>query len=138
MNTELPPNERPSQPQPEAATERQPGSLSGPVIGGIALVVIGGIMLLQTMGITHRFNFDFNWWALFMLIPLLSIANNAWQTYQTNGERLTREVRSKFVLVAVLSVVFAALMFDLDWSRLWPVFLILGGLGILLGGNAPE
>jgi hypothetical protein len=71
-----------------------------------------------------------------MLIPILSIANNAWQTYQANGEQLTREVRSKFVIVGVLTVVLATLMFDLDWGRIWPVFLILGGLGILLGGSA--
>jgi hypothetical protein len=138
MNTELPPNERPSQIQPDTSSQRQIGPLTGPVIGGIALVAIGGIMLVQTMGLTDRLNLDFNWWALFLLIPIGSIANSTWQTYQANGERFTREVRSKAVMAAVLSVVFAALMFDLDWERLWPVFLILGGLGILLGGSAQE
>jgi hypothetical protein len=138
MNSELPPNERPSQIQPDTSPQRQVGPFTGPVIGGIALVAIGGIMLVQTMGLTDRLNLNFNWWALFLLIPIFSIANSTWQIYQSNGEQLTREVRSKAVMAAILSVVFAALMFDLDWSRLWPVFLILGGLGILLGGSVSE
>jgi hypothetical protein len=135
MNTELPPNERPRPSQPEALAERQSGPLSGAVIGGIALVVIGGIMLLQTTGIIGRLTFDFNWWALFMLIPISSIANSAWQTYKASGEQLTREVRTKFVIVTFMIMVCAALLFDLDWSRLWPIFLVLVGLGILIGGN---
>jgi hypothetical protein len=131
MNSELPPNERPQQqPQPQSSP------ISGTMVGGVVLVIIGGVFLLQTMGLMDRFGFDFNWWALFMLIPIFSIGNSAWQTYQANGQQLTREVRSKFVIVAGMLIVCAALMFELNWGQLWPVFLILGGLGLLFGGSA--
>lgn len=126
MSSELPPNERPA---------RQRGGLRGPALGGAILIAIGFFFLLQTLGILNHVTFPhFNWWALFILIPLLGAANSAWQVYQANGKQVTHEVRNKAFLAMILLVVFTTLMYDLDWGRIWPVFLIIGGLATLLGG----
>jgi hypothetical protein len=129
MSTELPPNERP--PEPHAARPQSQG-LPGAVIGGLVLIGLGAFFLLQNLNIMPDIDFDFNWWALFILIPIFAVANSAWQTYQANGERVNREVRSKMVGAAILSLVFLTLMFEWNWGQIWPLFLIIGGLGILL------
>jgi hypothetical protein len=93
------------------------------------LIVLGIILLLQQVG---NFSFD-NWWALFILIPVLSAFASAFRIWQRAG-RLTFAVWSTFygglfpLLVAVL------FLFDLDWGDYWPLFILLGGVGMLVGG----
>lgn len=129
MSSELPPNERPAEPLPRSTPSQ---GQSGAMIGGLVLIGLGTYFLLQTFNILPALGLDFNWWALFILFPIAAMANSAWQTYQANGERVNREVRSKVVGAAGLSVVFLTLMFNWNWGQIWPLFLIIGGLGILL------
>lgn len=125
MTSDLPPNERPP---------RRDSRLSGPALGGAVLIVLGLYFLLQTFGVLDFFSFwRFNVWALFLLIPAAILAYNAWQTYQANGEQINREVRSKAIGAILLGLLFVGLFWKLDWSLLWPVFLIVGGLAALLG-----
>jgi hypothetical protein len=97
--------------------------------GGLALIAIGVIFLIAN---TTDFNLH-NWWALFILIPALSNFGCAIKNYQTNG-RLTRSGRGSITGGLILSLIASAFLFDLDWGLIWPLFLIIGGIGALFGG----
>jgi hypothetical protein len=95
---------------------------------GAVMIVVGIIFLLQQAG---TFHLD-NWWALFILIPTVASWGTAWRLYRSSG-RITRSVRSAFF--SGLFPLFVALifLFEMDWGKVWPVFLILGGVGALFG-----
>lgn len=102
-------------------------------IGGLVLIILGVVFLFQNItGIGFG-----NWWALFILIPALWAFWRAWGLYQEEG-KVTRRVANMVYgglfpfLVAVL------FLFNLDWGRLWPVFLIVAGIGVYFGLNAKE
>jgi hypothetical protein len=97
------------------------------VLGGV-LIAIGVFLLLrnvtgQGMG---------NWWALFILIPAIGSLANAWRVYQTSGQ-VTEAVIGPLVGGVILLFVFAMLFFGFNWGFLWPVLLILAGIGALVG-----
>ncbi len=125
MSSELPPTERPS---------RRLSRLSGPALGGAILILLGIYFLLQTFGLLNVFRFlPGNMWSLLLLIPTGLLAYNAWQVYQANGQQLNREVRSKAIGAGVLAILFLVSFWNLDWGKVWPVFLIVGGLAVLFG-----
>ena len=95
-------------------------------IGGAVLIVIGVVFLLQNIsGIDLG-----NWWALFILIPALGSLATAWRIYQTHG-RLTSAARGPLVGGFILLLVAAIFLFNLDWGKVWPLFLIIAGVGVL-------
>ncbi|MBN1311191.1 MAG: hypothetical protein JXB30_07210 [Anaerolineae bacterium] len=120
MSTDLPPNERPQ------GKDIQPNNN---LLMGIVVIALGGFFLLKNFGLVH---WDFNWWAFFLLIPAGGILMNVWQEYQRNGGQLNRELRSKLVGGAGILLVAFMFLTGLDWERYWPLFLILGGVAILL------
>jgi hypothetical protein len=97
-------------------------------IAGLVLIGIGVIFLLNQF---TPLDLD-NWWALFILIPALAAFGNAWRTRQTRGS-FGREGRGSLIGGFVLTFVAAVFLFELDWGVMWPVFLILAGVGVLLG-----
>ena len=106
----------------QASTNRNPAWMAG-----VVLIVIGVVFLLQNVS---GFRFD-NWWAIFILIPALSSFAMVWRIYQSNG-RLTSAARGP--LIGGLTTLTVALVFllGLDWGKIWPVFLIIAGVGALL------
>jgi multidrug transporter EmrE-like cation transporter len=95
-------------------------------IGGAVLIVIGIVFLLQNIsGINLG-----NWWALFILIPALGSLATAWRIYRTHG-RLTSAARGPLVGGVILLLVAAIFLFNLDWGKVWPLFLIIAGVGAL-------
>ena len=95
-------------------------------IGGAVLIVIGIVFLLQNIsGIDLG-----NWWALFILIPALGSLATAWRIYQIHG-RLTSAARGPLVGGFILLLVATIFLFNLDWGKVWPLFLIIAGLGAL-------
>lgn len=102
-------------------------------IGGLILILIGVAFMLRNLGILDWQLFD-NWWALFIAIPGLAALVNAWRSYQRQG-RFTGEVAGSFIGSLMLLGIALIFLFELDWSQIWPIFLILGGLSILLRGR---
>ncbi|MHB8631526.1 MAG: hypothetical protein ACYC9W_06325 [Candidatus Limnocylindria bacterium] len=102
------------------------GAMYGSWLPGITLVALGVIFLAENyLGVTLR-----NWWALFILIPAgrsLAVAYGHWSGGDTSS--------AVGPLVAGLGflVLTAAFLLDLPIGRLWPVFLIVAGLGLLAG-----
>ncbi|MCB0116605.1 MAG: hypothetical protein R2873_23815 [Caldilineaceae bacterium] len=97
-------------------------------IGGVVLIALGVIFLMQNFGI---YSLD-NWWALFILIPAISAFGAAWNIYRNNGGQVTPALTGSLVTGVILTLLSLSFLFGLNFGLIWPVFLILGGLSILL------
>jgi hypothetical protein len=111
--------------------ERRKGR-SGTWVAGAVLIMIGIFIMLDNL---TGFTFD-NWWALFILIPALGTFGNAWRAYQNDG-RLSGQARASLISGIFLTMVTAFFLFNLNWTILGPVLLILAGMGILLNVLLP-
>ncbi|MEA2662368.1 MAG: hypothetical protein QOH08_1940 [Chloroflexota bacterium] len=102
------------------------GAVYGSWLPGIILIVLGAIFLAENyFGTTLR-----NWWALFILIPAaatLTVAYGHWRDGDTSAATGPLIAGAGFVFLTV------AFLLDLPIGQLWPVFLIIAGLGLLLG-----
>jgi len=132
MSEIYPPNEPVSKPEPLPEPHRPERWGGSAWIAGVILIVVGLVVLVQNLnllGPNFRLN---NVWALFILIPALGSLFQVWRDFQENG-RLTYRSRGPLVGGLVLLFVTAVFLLNLDWGKVWPVFLILAGLGALLG-----
>jgi hypothetical protein len=118
-------NEEPTRRHPP---ERRTSSNVSSLALGAVLIIIGIIFLLQQAG---DFRLD-NWWALFILIPTVGSWATAWRLYRDAG-RITRGVRSAFFGGLAPLLVAMIFLFEMDWGKVWPAFLILAGVGALFG-----
>jgi hypothetical protein len=98
-------------------------------ITGLVLILIGLIFLLQNFSML-RLN---NWWALFLLIPAIGSFVSAYENYRSN-QRITAAGRGPLIGGTILLFLVVVFLFGLDLGTLWPVFLVIGGLVLLLGG----
>jgi hypothetical protein len=102
----------------------------GSWLGGLIVIAIGVAFLLRNFGWVEWPLFE-NWWALFILIPALASLGNAWRSYGADG-RLNGEVIGSLIGGLLLLMIALVFLLQLDWGAIWPVFLILGGLSLLL------
>lgn len=102
------------------------GAVDGSWLPGIILIALGAIFLAENyFGTTLR-----NWWALFILIPAmstLSVAYGRWRDGDANAATGPFIVGLGFVALTV------AFLLDLPIGQLWPIALIIVGIGLLLG-----
>jgi hypothetical protein len=96
---------------------------------GLALIAVGAVLLAQQL-IGLRL---VNWWALFLLIPAFGAFESAVRHYRERGTAFSGSVTGSFVTGLSLLAVTVIFLFGLDWSTIWPIFIILAGLGALLG-----
>jgi len=108
---------------------KNPKRTSGSIGFAIVLIVLGFVFLLQQIG---DFSFD-NWWALFILIPTLSAFGSAFRIWQRSG-RFNFAVWSTFYGGLFPMLVALIFLFNLNWGDYWPLFIILGGFGMFIGG----
>jgi hypothetical protein len=144
MNEQTPPNNTESEPisrhearqqRREARREVLGGGGSLTWIAGILLILLGIGFLLQTMG---PFSIALhNWWALFILLPALGAFDTAIRVYKQNDNRLVASVRGSLLSGAILTLVTAMFLFELDWKYFGPVLIILAGIGIFAGAALP-
>jgi hypothetical protein len=119
-------NDQPTSPETGSRrSDRSSRSIWLPII----LIAVGVLFLLQRVG---NFSFD-NWWALFILIPALSAFGSAAEIWRRSG-RFTFAVWSAFYGGLFPLLVALMFLFNLDWSDYWPLFIILGGFGVLVSG----
>lgn len=98
------------------------------MIAGLVLVILGVVFLFQNItGISFG-----NWWALFILIPALWAFWNAWGLYQQDG-KITQRVANMVYGGMFPFLVAVIFLLNLDWGRLWPLLLILAGVGVVFG-----
>jgi len=95
---------------------------------GLLLILIGAFFLLRNF---TGYQIE-NWWALFILIPALGNFTSAYERFQTAGT-FDRHVRNELFWGVFFTLLSASFLIAVDFGLIWPAFLILGGLGMLLG-----
>lgn len=100
----------------------------GAWVGGLILIILGVLFLLQNYG----FPVPRNWWAIFLLLPAAGALGTAWNLYQREGG-LTPAIISTALGGVVLAVLGISFLAGFDWGRLWPLILIVLGIGLLVG-----
>jgi hypothetical protein len=99
-----------------------------PWVPGVILIGLGLIFLLNN---TTSYTIH-NWWALFILIPAIGSFSKAAEIIRSEGE-FNRQAWGALAGGTILTLVASTFLFNLSWGLIWPVFLIIGGLGLLLG-----
>jgi len=97
---------------------------------GFVLIALGVVFLAQNFG----YPIPRNWWAFLILIPAVGSFAGAWNMYRRSGNEVTPAVRGSIIAGLVLTVLALVFLLGIDFGKLWPVILILLGLGALFGG----
>lgn len=96
----------------------------------ILLILIGVILLIQNLGFGLK---HFNWWALFIFLPVAGALSGAWSDIRKAG-RINGKALSGIGSAIVIGTVAVLLLVGANWGHWWPVILIAGGLSSVLGG----
>jgi MFS family permease len=96
----------------------------------ILLILIGVILLIQNLGFGLE---HFNWWALFIFLPVAGALSGAWSDFRKSG-RINGKVLSGIGSALVIGTVGVLLLVGANWGNWWPVMLIAAGLSSVLGG----
>jgi O-antigen/teichoic acid export membrane protein len=97
-------------------------------LAGLVLIAIGTLYLLSDFDILPELT---NWWALFMLLPGIGTLSAALGAYRRNGGHWTPAVTGPFLAGLLFVGVTFVFLFELNYSWLWPLFLIAAGLLLL-------
>jgi hypothetical protein len=133
--TEQPPESQPLDRYEERRQRREARraarrmSGQGAWIVGAILILLGGVFLLQNLGVTGMY-FN-NWWALFILIPAFGAFERGLHSYREAGNQLTSGARNGFFTGSILLLVTIVFLFNLDWTYVGPIILVVAGVAIL-------
>jgi hypothetical protein len=112
-----------------ASSERESCGPGMSWVPGLILIGIGAFFLLQNFT-----DFELhNWWALFILIPAFGSFGNFWRITRNEG-RINSDARGSLIGSMILFFIAAIFLFGWDWGVVWPIFLVIGGIGALLSG----
>lgn len=98
---------------------------------GVVVIIIGLLLLARQHNIQLDFLYFHNWWALFILIPAVAMSARV----VTRVRRLGRfDAEAAGTTIGALSTGLVAILFlaDLNFDKWWPVFVVFGGLAILI------
>lgn len=111
----------------------------GGVIPALLVIAFGVFFLLDNLGINVAFFDRHNWWAWFILIAAVSPLSDAVRRYRGSGTIDGAVLHSLLTAAAIIMVALIFIM-ELSWQQWWPVFVIYGGLCMLVRGRrrAPE
>ncbi len=102
-------------------------------LGGTILIVLGIWFLVQNIaGVSWG-----NWWALFILIPAAGSFWRAWTLCQKDGQITHRVANAVYGGLFPFTIV-VIFLFNLNFGKLWPVFLIIAGIGAFFGLRAED
>jgi hypothetical protein len=120
---------------PAMSDETRPArSYESRLFPALFVIVLGVLLLLRNLGLGFDF-FEFhNWWAWLILVAAIVPLTRAIELYRANG-RVDGLVAHHLFVAGAIIVVAVLFLLDLDWSRWWPLFVILGGLSMLARGD---
>ncbi len=101
---------------------------------GLVVVLVGVLFLLRNLGVALPFLQLHNWWALFILLGAVPSLAYAAQRYRSSG-RVDQGVLHALLTGAAVVMVAVLFLLDLEWERWWPLFVIYGGLWMLVRGG---
>jgi hypothetical protein len=106
----------------------------GEVVTGLVVIVIGLVFLADNFGIDLPFFGWHDWWALFILIGAAAPAGRAVDRYRSVG---TIDAQVAHSMLSAIVVIAVALIFLLgaSFGRWWPIFMVIGGLSMLVSGG---
>ncbi|MEW9570837.1 hypothetical protein ABQJ54_03675 [Rhodanobacter sp. Si-c] len=101
------------------------------IIPALLVVGVGVIFLCGNLGVQFPFLNWANWWAWFILLGAVWPLSEAWERYRTVG---TVDGAVAHSLLNALAIVMVAVIFilDLSWGTWWPLFVIYGGVCMLV------
>ena len=105
------------------------------VIGAVALIGLGVIFLLRQYGVDIPL-FQ-NWWAFFILIPGIGALWTGYNMYNRAGT-WTQEAQGAVGGGVVITLIAFIFLLNLDWGKVWPLFLIVPGVLLLFGIWGPR
>ena len=103
-------------------------------LGGIAIILVGLLLLAQNMNMLYLQN----WWALFILLPALGSFAAAWGMVRSAGGHFNKYARSAVISGVLFTLAAGMFLFNLNWSLLGPILLVLAGISLLLNAMLPE
>jgi hypothetical protein len=106
----------------------------GGMATGLVVVVVGVLFLADNLGLHLPFRGLHNWWALFILIPVVALLAEAGARYRRVG-RVDRAVLHLLLSAVAPLLVASFFLLELDWAVWWPLFVIYGGLWAMLGSR---
>lgn len=113
---------------------KNPHSFEYRLFPALIVIAVGVLFLLRNFGLNFDF-FEFhNWWAWLVLAAALVPLSRAYELYRTNS-RVDSAVAHHLFVAAAVAVVGILFLLDLDWGQWWPLFVILGGVSMLLRGR---
>jgi len=115
-------------PDMQPSPETRPGSGNYHWMGAAVLIALGVIFFLRQAGVIALGE---NWWVVFLLLAAGFLFVGAWQRYRAEGH-IASSVWGQLFGGIVLLVVALTFLFSWNWDLIWPAFLIIGGLLMLL------
>ncbi len=97
---------------------------------GASFIFIGAALTLANFDII---DIGRNWWALFLLIPIASMGSSVWRMRAANQGKFPASARGQFVGLIAVTVVMCVFLFGIPWRDVWPIFLILIGVAMIIG-----
>jgi hypothetical protein len=102
-------------------------------MGGVGLIVVGGLFLLQNAGVLTAGQ---QVWGVLCYLAAAGVAATAVARYRAAGAHLSSADISAAGGALLLAFVATMLTFDLSWSLLWPMLLIIPGAMAVIRSQA--
>jgi hypothetical protein len=98
--------------------------------GGAVLIIVGLAFIIENLNLPFIRN-D-NWWAVFLLIPIVAMLDDIYRIYTTTPDGKAGAIASKAVGLFVIGVIMVIFLFGINLGIYWPVLLIAAGLVFLV------
>ncbi len=104
---------------------------SNKVVAALSVIAIGAFFLLGNLGAHWGFLYLQNWWAWLIMAGAVAPLSMAVQRYRERGV-VDGEVLHFVLNGAIVVMVALIFLLQLSWGQWWPVFVIYGGLCMLV------
>jgi hypothetical protein len=104
------------------------------------IFIFGGVAVLLNQ--FDLLPFELNWWALFIIMPAAGFMSGAYNRFRANEDLFSMEVAFPALIGLFLTALSFSLLvgaaWNINWSLLWPVIIILVGLSMIFGRSQKE
>lgn len=122
---------------PYRTTIHREWKTQGGWVMGIVVIAIGILFLLHNFGLRLAFLQYSHWWAVLILLCAIGPLSLAYKHYRTIRRIDANTAHHLTSAAAILTIGFIFLL-DLRWDRWWPLFVIYGGLWMLIRRTYPR